>query len=525
MLATVIIALIAGVLLAGGFSLYAIDGTMTLKSAGLIWIGSMLAMFLIYIRLNEFKRLIGGKSAKYGANMVVMILVFIGVMVAIAIWGAGNNKRFDLTKNGRFSLSTQTKNILNNLEHPVKAVAFYRFESGTMHAVQRQMARDLLESYAAVTDKFTFTFVDPERNPGLASKYGQSEFRIILLMSQGREYKVGNETEEKMTNGLLNLVSKEKNYVYWVKGHGEKELSFTGKDGYSAAREAMLQESYEIKELFLMREESVPEDASLVVVSSPQKDLSPEEYIRLDEYYKKGGALFVQLDPGHPPTLRTWLESYGFKLQSDVIIDRQTQIYGGNAMTPAVYAYNKKHPLTQDFTLASYFPIVNSVYIDEDPKQGRYQLAMTGPSSWTETDRDQLENGNVEYNEAYEKRGPVPVMAVSTYTAKGEKDETGSVKDRYGKIILIGDSDFATNTNFNLVGNRDLFMNTVHWLAEKADFVGVRARKRNINPVTLNASQARAVFWIPVVMVPCMVLMTGVGIYSRRRWFRQEAQS
>jgi len=522
MSATLIIALLSGILLAAGFSMYAIGGAMTLKAAALLWVGSMLALFLAYIRMNDLKRIIGGKSARYGANMVVMIVLFVGVLVAVAVIGHNNNQRFDLTKSGRFTLSSQTIKILKSLDADVKAVAFYQSETGTMHAVQRQMARDLLESFAAVSDKFSFTFIDPHRNPGLANKYGQSEVRIILLMSQGKEVKVGQESEEKLANGLMNLLSKEKKYIYWAKGHGEKDLGFTGKDGYSAARDAMLQESYELKELFLMREDSVPKDAALVVLSSPMREMAPEEYEKLDTYYKSGGALLVQIDPGHPATLQTWLEWYGFKLQGDVIIDQQTQIHGGNAMTPSVYAYNKKHPLTQDFSLASFFPIANSVYIDEDPSQGRYQLALTGPNSWTETDREQLENGTVEYNEDHEKRGPVPVMAVSTYASKGKEDTTGAVKDVYGKIVLIGDSDFANNTNFNLMGNRDLFLNTVNWLAEKANFVGVRAKSKNISPVTLTEAGARAVFWIPVVMVPAMVLMTGFGIYSRRRWFRQE---
>jgi ABC-type uncharacterized transport system involved in gliding motility auxiliary subunit len=520
-----IISLLAGVLLAAGLSLYAINGIMTIQAAGLLWIGSMLGLFLLYIRLNDARRFILGKSARYGANMALMVVIFCGVLAAVAFFGAAHNQRFDLTKSARFTLSSQTQKILKTLAGEVKAVAFYRMESGTMHAVQRSQARDLLESYSAVTDKFTFAFVDPDRNPGLASKYGVSEYRIILLMSQGKEVKVGQETEDKLTNGLINLVSKEKKYVYWVKGHGEKELSFTGKEGFSAARDAILQENYEIKELFLMREENVPQDASVVVLSSPTRELAAEEYAKLDAYYKRGGALFVQLDPGHTPGMTTWLEAYGFKLQSDVIIDQQGQISGANAMTPAVYAYNKKHPLTQDFSLASYFPIANSVYIDEDPKLGRYQLALTGPNSWTEMDKAQMENGNVEYNEDHEKRGPVPVMSVSTWAVKGKEDVTGSTKDVYGKVIVIGDSDYANNTNINLVGNRDLFLNTINWLAEKADFVGVRARKKNISPVTLTASQGRAVFWIPVVMVPSMVLMAGMGIYGRRRWFRPDGKS
>lgn len=519
-LPTVIIAAVGVVLIAIGVSFYAIDGVMTLKAAGFLWAGLMITLFLLYVRFGAIRAALTRRSTKYGANMVVMIGVFIGVLVFMAVLGHAHKKRYDFTKTGRFTLSTQTKKILKSLEAPVKVVAFYRAESGTMHAQQRQTARDLLEEYASQSDNFTFTFIDPDRKPGLASKYGVSEYRIMLLISGDRQVKVGAESEEKLTNGLIKLLREKKKQIYFVKGHGEKDLASTGKTGYSAARNAILNESYEIKELFLMRSEGVPEDASVVVLAGPKEELTPDELEKLEKYYTSGGAMLVQIDPGHPPGLRTWLENFGFRLQTDVIIEGQTQVYGTNALTPVVYAYNKKHPLTEGFTLASYFPIANSVYIDEDPKQGRYQLALTGPNSWTEMDKEQLESGQAEYNEDHEKKGPVPIMSVTTYKAPEEKDEQGSTRRRYGKVILVGDSDFANNTNINLAGNGDLFLNTINWLAEEADLIAVRAKKRDVTPVILTAAQGRAIFWVPVVMIPSFILMAGVGIYSRRRWFR-----
>lgn len=508
------------VLIAGGVSVWAIEGAVSITSAGLLWVGLLIALFLLYAKFGEIKRTLGGKSARYGANMAVMVAVFLGVLVFMGALGEAHKERIDLTKTGRFTLSSQTRKILRNLQTPVKAIAFYRSESGTMHAQFRQRARDLLEEYSSESPNFSYTFIDPDRNPGLASKYGVSEYRIILLMAGGEQVKVGNEKEEKITNGLIKLLQDKKKVVYFVRGHGEKDLSSQQKHGYRAASEAVMNEGYEVKELLLLRHDKVPEDASVVVLASPQRPLTREELDRLDEYFKRGGALLVQIDPGHPPTLKTWLENYGFKLQDDVIIDQQSQVYGANYLTPVVYSYNKEHPLTEGFNLATYFAIANSVYIDEDKKAGRYQLALTGPNSWTEVDKDQLESGNAEYNEEREKRGPVPIMAVTTVEAPPLTDEDGTERKRYGKMVLVGDSDFANNTNINLAGNGDLFLNTISWLADEADLVAVRAKKEHVTPVVLTASQGRAIFWVPVVMVPSLVLMTGVGIYSRRKWFR-----
>lgn len=517
---TLIIALISFILLAVGFSIYSIAGSMTLAAAGFLWVGLMIALFLLYVRFNNIRTLLAKKSARYGANMLVMVVVFLGVLTCMALLANTHKKRIDLTKTGRYTLSSQTKKILQSLDVPVKAIAWYRSESGTMHAQQRQMARDLLEEYASISDKFTFSFIDPDRKPGLASKYGMSEYRIILLMSGGKQIKVGREKEEKLTNGLIKLLRERQKVVYFVKGHGEKDIQSVQKKGYRAARDGIINENYEVRELFLSKVNEVPEDASVVVLASPQRDLAEAELKMLKMYYEGGGAMLVEIDPGHPPLLKTWLEGFGFKLLDDVVIDKQSRLYGTSYLTPVVSTYNKKHPLTEDFTLQTYFPIANSVFIDEDPKKGRYQLVLTGPNSWTEIDREQLESGKAEYNEDRELRGPLPLMAVTTFALKGEGAADGVKRDRYGKFILVGDSDFADNTNINLAGNGDLFLNTINWLAEEANLIAVRAKKKILSPVVLTMAQGRAIFWIPVVMVPSIVLMTGVGIYSRRKWFR-----
>ena len=503
-----------------GISIYAIAGTVTLTAAGLLWVGLMLALFLLYARFDDIKKLLARKSAKYGANMVVMVAIFMVIIVFTAALANSHKKRLDLTRSGRFTLSTQTKKIVSSLTVPVKAVAFYRSEANTVHAKQRQTIRDLLEEYATLSKNFSFTFIDPDQNPGQASKYGVSEYRVMLLMSGTKQVKIGNEREETITNGLIKLLQERQKTVYFVKGHGEKDLASTGKTGYSAAATALLNQNFVVKELMLTQSKEVPEDASVVVIASPDRDLVAEEMQKLDTYYKRGGSIFAEIDPAHPPMYRTWLEKYGFKLNNDVIIDQQSQLYGANNLTPVVYAYHKKHPLTQDFKLISFFPIAESVYIDEDPKQGRYQLALTGPNSWSETNKKQLEGGDVSYDEGSDKRGPIPIMSVTTIPVESKEDPEGGKRAKYGKFILVGDSDFASNTNFNLAGNGDLFMNTISWLADEADLVAVRAHKKDVTPVVLTAAQGRAIFWLPVIMVPSTILLVGVGIYSNRRWFR-----
>ncbi len=520
---TVILGIIGFFLLAAGGIVYAIQYEMTLPTAAFLWVGLLLILFSLYANFTDVRNLIAKRSTKYGLNMAIMILIFGGVVVFLAFISTQKSMRFDLTKAGRYTLSDQTVKILKNLKSDVRAIAFYRSESEGMHAQQKQAAEDLLQAYAHHSPHLKYEFIDPDRNPGQAMKYGVSEYRIILLLHEGKEVKVGRETEDKFTNALLKVTRGSVKTVYFLKGHGENDTANQQKGGYKAAKSSIEKESYKVKDLMLMSEEKVPEDAALLVVSSPKRDIMTEELKKIAAYIRKGGKAFFMLDPGYPLGVRSFLANYGFKIGDDIIVDKQSQVYGANYLTPLIFVFDKKHPLTKDFNIAAYFPFTCSVSIDVDEKTGKYILASTGPNSWAETDLKKLEGGEAEFDEKTEKRGPIPVMAVSVLPTPGTElpSKEKTTRAKYGKIIVIGDSDFANNTNINLGGNGDLFLNTLNWLAEEADLISVRKKEQTNSGVVLTVKQGRMIFWIPVVVVPSFVIFAMVAHYARRRMGRQ----
>jgi len=98
-----------------------------------------------------------------------------------------------------------------------------------------------------------------------------------------------------------------------------------------------------------------------------------------------------------------------------------------------------------------------------------------------------------------------------------QKDKEEAGRKNYAKIVVFGDSDFVNNTNINLAGNRDFFLNTVNWLAEEADMISIRKKEADATPVILTASQGRLIFWLPVIIMPSLILVSGIGILTRRR--------
>ncbi|MBI3752688.1 MAG: GldG family protein [Deltaproteobacteria bacterium] len=508
----------------GGVS-YAIAGAMQTYMAALIWIGLLCMLFSFYAGFSDIKNVLSKRSTKYGANTAFMIAVFVVMLIFTAFMSIKYKTRWDMTATKRYTLSNQTLKLLGSLKKDVEAVAFYRSDERTRQALQ-----DLLSEYKRNSSRFDYQFIDPDKNPSLAAKYNVTSYRTTLVRSGNKEEVVGFESEEKLTNAILKVSMDEVKTIYFLKGHGENNILDMQNSGYKAARESLEKENYLVKEIVLLTEEKVPDDAAVLVVSGPKKEFLPDEIKKLTAYINRGGKVLFMLDPGTVPGLVSYLKDYGFKIGDDIIIDKLSQVFGANYLTPVVTDYDKDHPITKEFNIATFFPLARSVEVENDPAKGRYELAKTGEASWAETNKKALEEGKAEYNEGKDIKGPVSIAAVTAVEVEGTSSSSEHHKQHehsataqqdgqknYAKIVVFGDSDFVNNTNINLAGNRDFFLNTVNWLAEEADMISIRKKEPDATPVILTASQGRLIFWLPVILLPSLVLVTGLGVLSRRR--------
>jgi len=109
--------------------------------------------------------------------------------------------------------------------------------------------------------------------------------------------------------------------------------------------------------------------------------------------------------------------------------------------------------------------------------------------------------------------------------SKGGDDETGrsppsAESARQGYLLVAGDSDFVDNTHFGLSGNGDFFLNIVNFLAEEENLITIEPRRREGQPLILTRVQGQLVFWTSMVLVPLMVLLSGLLVYRVRRMQR-----
>src|SRR5581483_2765306 len=168
-------------------------------------------------------------------------------------------------------------------------------------------------------------------------------------------------------NGLVKVINPTKKKVYFIAGHGERDIDSAERDGYSAAKMALEGDNYDVAKLVLAQEKDVPADASVVIIAGPKTDLLQTEADALDRFLKKGGHVFVMIDPSvdtpmPTPVLDAFLRSWDFQADNDVVVDASGmgQLIGTDASVPVVATY-PSHPITDRFNVITAFPLARSI--------------------------------------------------------------------------------------------------------------------------------------------------------------------
>ncbi len=349
-----------------------------------------------------------------------------------------------------------------------------------------------------------------------------------------RSEKIYSLTENAMVNAILKTIQTKQKVVYFLTGHGERLYTGTGREVMSALATGMRDDNYKVEELILLRAKGVPEDANLLVIAGPQKDIEEAEAGFIEDYLKRGGRLLAFVEPDLPGgRLTSLLAKFGFETSKSWVIDPQAVRFamaGGNELTPFVTEYGI-HDITKQLRgLATVFPTARRVSAKSDPKGGisTETLLKTGPGSYT-VDNIQVKDNQVVIDPATKKDGPVPIGAAVTvsldsYLAKdGAKAANKPEKKNGGKearIVVYGDVDFASDAFIRAQGNANLVFNSVNWLSGEKALVSIRPKSRIGDPLILAGGQGNFVRLLTVWLMPIFIILFGAAIYVRRRQLR-----
>ena len=473
---------------------------------------------------------LGRRQTRYGALATSSIILALGILVVVNFVLMRQNRRWDLTAGGQYSLSEQTVQILESLEAPIRVIVFGQ-------DIEFPAYRDRLAEYEYTSSQVSLEFVDIDKEPLRARQYDVQAYGTVVFEYEDRIERVISDDEQELTNGLIKVIAGEEQRVYFIQGHGERTPDSTDRDGYGALGDALERDNLLVDTVVLAQTGEVPPEASVVVSAGPATDYLPGEIDALRQYLEGGGKALFLLDPAEgaeaPPqtSLISLISEWGIELGNDVVVDVSGvgQLLGTDATVPVAATY-PPHPITNDFGLLTAFPLARSVSPDSGGAGDRVAQVFieTSARSWAETDITELADGEVQMD-GDDIPGPISIGAAVSVevdlpdAASGDGVTADLETDAdqppvpQARVAVIGDSDFAANGSLGIQGNRDLALNTINWLAQQENLIAIRPRQPEDRRITLTADQQLRITWLSLLMIPAAVIGAGLFTWWRRR--------
>jgi ABC-type uncharacterized transport system involved in gliding motility auxiliary subunit len=512
--------------LVAAFFWYSVANVWGKWNLGLAILGGALVLIGIAANYRQILASFGKRSTKYAANYVISLVLVIAVVFGLNFIGQRHVKRFDTTASGQFTLAPQTVQVLENLDEDIHVRAF--FPGGGYAPLE-----ELLVEYRTLNRHVRYEFIDPDRQPEIAKKYGvsvygvlqnpytmtQHEFGTVVVSYGGRSEKIEKRSEEveeeDITNAIIKVGRKEAKKIYFVQGHGEKDPSDIEQAGYSEAKKALEDQGYEVGTIVLASVEKVPEDARVLIIAGPTTEPFSQEFEFINDFLNRGACgLMVLVDPFPAPSLQDFLKDWGVGVDNNLVLDVSGagRLMGTGPSVPLVLEY-KSHKITEDFDTMTFFPLTRSVKPEEDAPEGITveSLFESNPSSWGETD---LNNPEASYDPSADLEGPLSLAVAVEKEIKPTADNDPALKAR---MVVAGTSSFPVNAYFAAQGNGNMFLNMISWLALDEDLISIRPKPREDRRILLSQSQQSLIKLITIYFLPGIALIIGIVVVLKRR--------
>jgi ABC-type uncharacterized transport system involved in gliding motility auxiliary subunit len=207
------------------------------------------------------------------------------------------------------------------------------------------------------------------------------------------------------------------------------------------------------------------------------------------------------------------LDKYGVRVGDDLVVDPANALPMVGAETVLANRYGS-HPIVRSLSaegLPVIFPLARSVTKAEKPPDGiaESMLVETSPDGWGETNLKQLDAGIKK--EAGDTPGPV-----SLAVALGPSDEK-KADAKSPRVVVVGNSRFASNGALGNGANGIFFANAVHWLSGREKQIGIAPKTPEQATVSLTDGQVRRIGLASILGMPGLVILLGLWVWYKRR--------
>ncbi len=447
--------------------------------------------------------------------------------------------RYDLTERKTFSLSEATTNLLESdlLSEREVAITCLADRSSPYHA--RVMA--ILQEYERLSgmrimvraidpltspsEAFKFTerlalrptediVVIEERNAQAPAVIGFSDLMVFEVTHQNQRRLSAYQIEDHVSTKLLSLLEEKRRVVYLVSDHSDHQN--LSEDGIGATLQALYRnQNIDIRPLSLAQVPAVPDDASGLLLLTPQYDLEPAEMQKLVSYWGRPKAsILAVLDPTkRPKRLRAFFRMHGITLRDD----RLYTLSDHTLATKTVANFTQGSELTASLAGQStlFDGVSGSLEVRELAEELINQrIAPIGlvEASALHYSESRYAEAPATYDENEDHRHGL-YLAAGVIKGNEMSDSTASSSSR---MIVLSTADFL-QPNTIRDEQIDFVKSSINWLVGRAELIGIGPKPLQRYKLNLVAAEISQVNRLTLIFIPLGFLLIGTFVWTLRR--------
>ena len=477
------------------------------------WVGTGLCAFFLIVGLAMDRKILGEffmmKTTKHGMNMGVLILLVLAFLVIVNFLAVRNYKTFDFSMAKSNTLSEQSVKLLKSLDAPLTISFFYK-KGVEGNEESRKQFRDLVKKYQDQSDKVQLNFVEVNERPDLAQDFGVDKGSgIVFLEYKGHRNRIDKIEEQDMSSALVKVTRDKKKTLYFVSGHGEKNLD-EAKDaeGLNALKLLLENNSYDVKTWPIAQSPKAPVDADMLLIVGPTQEFLPFEMVALENYLKDGGSVFLALKSQQSKGFDKFLAKLGLKLQNNFVLSVES-VMGKQ--------------VAQGLTLGTNFSQISDIthsFGQDQVTLFLYPSALlrldTPPQTVTLDDLVRTNANAVAFKTLDFKGETIPGPFTLVTSVKGKFPGADS-KAKDFSMVIAGDPEFVNNQLLFKNLNRDLALNSVAYLVKEENLISISPKEAQRTDMILTQTNFTVFLFAFIIPLPILLLAASTGLWLRRR--------
>ena len=415
------------------------------------------------------------------------VVLFLMLVVLLGYLASQYHVAKDITQANRNILTQGSVNVLKQMKEPINITVFATKDDASGGDNFRKGMIDFIARYQREKKNVNLKFINPSIEPKLAQDAGVKEDgEVVVEYNKRSEHIIPPIAEQEMTNLLVRLSRTNQQAVMYLDGHGERNLLGVKNHDIGEFGKQLEKKGFKFANPDLTVAQAVPSNGAMLVIASPQVNVSDVEAKKIKAYLERGGNLLWLVDDNNLRGLESVAEYLGMTVSPGIALDMASAQYGADARVSFASLYGE-HAITKNFMLRTLFPEAHQVTAIGTDENGWKvsNLVEVAPNGWLMAGK-LAKDAKPEFNEKTDKRGPINI-GVALERIYGKKGQ---------RVVVMGNANFLSNTFITNGGNLDLGVNIINWLAGDDQLITIQPMPlKDINVTIPDSDSGRLVAW------------------------------